>query len=200
VILRAFAVASLLASLAAPSLAAASDEPYRSSGSYLAAGRGGAGTGTGLGEGGYAASGFDVRALSLEGHGGFARLEYGMAGFFDAGAASTGGHVMALDMGYAFGGPLLGRWKKGLLGFLEVGVTSWQVNAMPMDEFLRARAGYNGAGLAGFGLTVGAVLEGDVGPFRVGVAVHRRDVPFLLTPQETYASSMTVQFRVMGAI
>jgi hypothetical protein len=200
VILRRLPLWTLLALLATPALASAGDAPYVSSGSYLAAGRGGQGMGTGRGEGGYAASGFDVRSLSLEGHGGFARMEYGMAGFFESAAGGAGSHVVALDMGYAFGGPILGQWARGLLGFIEVGVTTWQMAAAPMDEFIRAHSGFDGRGLAGFGMTVGAVLEGDVGPFRVGVAVHRRDLPFMVAAQESYASSMTVAFRIMGAI
>jgi hypothetical protein len=201
VILRRLIGLTALAILALPAAASAGDAPYVSSGSYLAAGRGGQGLGVGVGEGGYAASGFDVRSLSMDGHGGFARMEHGMAGFFaNPTGGPSAGHVVALDLGYAFGGPLLGRWSKGLLGFLEIGVTTWQAASMPLDEFIRAQSGFDGRGLAGFGLTVGAALEGDVGPFRVGVAVHRRDVPFMVATDTGYASSTTVQFRIMGAI
>lgn len=192
-------VGSLLALvLAVPGLARASDRSagYRAEGSYVAVGRGGDGRGgSSVGEGAYAASGFDVRALGAGGHGGFLRVEHGTPGFFDfAGAPSD--DVMALDMGYSFGGPLLGGWARGLLGFVELGLTGWQASADPaLDRLLPT-----GPTRYGFGLAMGAAVEGAVAGFRVGVAVHRRDVPFFVAAATDYASSTTVQLRIVGAL
>lgn len=198
-------IAILLTTLALASLtgvARANDEGYSVQGSYVAVGRGGGGrSGAGRGEGAYAASGFDLRTVSGAGHGGFVRVEHGTPGFFDITGPPTE-DIMALDAGYAFGGPLLGGWAKGLLGFFELGLTGWQaspgipastIELRPMDS-LSDRVQF------GLGLSVGAAVEGKIGPFRLGVAVNRRDVPFFVEQGNVYAGSTTVQVRVAGVL
>ncbi|MFW5924673.1 MAG: hypothetical protein ACOCV4_00830 [Myxococcota bacterium] len=196
-------IAILLTTLALASIAGvarANDEGYSVQGSYVAVGRGGGGrSGTGRGEGAYAASGFDLRTLGGSGHGGFVRVEHGTPGFFDITGPPTE-DIMALDAGYAFGGPLLGGWAKGLLGFLELGLTGWQASPGIPASTIELRPMDTVDVRYGLGLSVGAAVEGKVGPFRVGMAVNRRDVPFFVEQGGAYAGSTTVQVRVAGIL
>lgn len=172
-------------------------EGYLSETSYVAVGRGGPGlAGVGFGNGAYAASGFDVRVLDADGQGGFMRVEHGTPGFFDLASAPKGG-VLAFDLGYSYGGPIVGGWGSGLLGFLELGVTGWDGGT---SDIVGQRAAVLEGTRYGFGVAVGAALEGSVGPFRVGVAINRRDVPFFLDGAGAYASSTTVQLRLVGKL
>lgn len=184
---RALPIACALIALSASAARAHAGEGYRSEGSYVAVGRSGEGP-----DAGYAASGFDLRTLDDDGHGGFLRVEHGTPGFFDF-AGPPSDDVLALDVGYTFGGPLLGSWSDGLLGFLELGLTGWQSMLDP-----RVQAFFGEGRRYGVGFALGMAMEGTVGPFRVGVALHRRDVPFFVADTTGYMSSTTLQLRVSG--
>jgi hypothetical protein len=80
---------------------------------------------------------------------------------------------------------------KGLVGFLEFGLSGWQS---------QAEQGPGGSGpergRSGFGLAYGASIEGRVAGVRLGIAVQRRDIPFFVGPSTGHTASTTLQLRV----
>ncbi len=164
-------------------------------GHYVALGTGGT-LGPGLeGDKLYAATGLDVRSVNASGQGGFFRLEQGDTSWLpSAPIYAPARYVLALDMGWAFGGPLAGVWNRGLLGFVELGVTSWHASSQGTRDVP------NGDDVEGLGMAVGASLEGHVDGLRFGLALERRDVPFFLGSKPVSASSMTLQVRLDGEL
>lgn len=169
--------------------------------SYVAVGSGGSEGAKRLRSNRYAASGFDVRGVSDSGHGGFARFEEGTESWFEP-ASAQDPHVLALDVGYSFGGPLVGAWEDGLLGFFELGLTGWHATDRPVDE-LGPSVNVGDDPVSGFGVAYGASVEGRVAGIRLGLAVQRRDIPFFVGGSRSgqgYATSTTLQLRVNGEL
>lgn len=147
----------------------------------------------------YGATGVEIRGVHFAGHGAYLRLEQADTLWRPSDADfAPDRFVLALDAGYAFGGPLSGAWQEGLLGFVEVGFTSWHASSHSTnDERMGALVASD---VDGLGLAVGAALEARLGELDLGVAVHRRDVPMILGPHDGWASSTTLQLRVGGVI
>jgi hypothetical protein len=170
---------------------------HTTTGSYLALGQGGGvGGPASLSSGAYKASGIDAHGLSQQGHGGFFRFEQGDTSWLAAIAQAQSTHVVALDLGYTYGGPILGDWANDhLLGFLEVGLSGWQTRLGSFEE-ARRLSGSASSASGGFGLAFGATVQARYGVARLGLAVQRREIPFFVGQQERYASSMTVHLRL----
>jgi len=151
----------------------------------------------GFGAGGkaYAASGVGLRSVNAAGHGGFVRLEQGETSWLSL-ASANDRYVLALDMGYSFGGVLVGKWGDGLLGFVELGLSGWHAGGSSLSAYEESLGGEARDGL---GVAASASVEARIGDLRVGMAVARREVPFVVGAMDAF-SSTALQLRLGGIL